>query len=154
EQLLGLGWLGRLLQHASRAAPEIPYVERSLVDRFRDALREVERVVVGDARGRRVLPHVVEDRALGAAGEDRLRNAVDPDARAPAAASLVAGDRLERVDAVGTGPLAETEEDHPGRAVRHVPIIARPTRLLEGWATQSACPRANTAARTCRGSGA
>ena len=97
----------------------------------------------------RVLAHVVQDRALGAAGEDRLRDAVDPDARPPAAASLVARDRLERVDPVGARPLAEAEEDHPRRAVRHARIIARCR-----WTTRRTCPRASTAARTCRGSAA
>src|SRR6185437_3608432 len=112
-------------------AAEVTEVERALVDRLGDALREVERVVEDDGRGRRVLPHVVQDRALGAAGEDRLGDAVDPDPRAPPAPALVPGDRLERVDPVRPRPLAEAEKDHPRGAVAHALIIARAAALLE-----------------------
>ena len=70
-----------------------------------------------------VLAHLVQDRPLGARGDDRVGDALDPDAR-PAAAAAVGGvDRLERVDLVGARVLAEAEEDHPGRAVRHLVIM-------------------------------
>src|SRR5262249_14802960 len=108
---------------APGATAEIADVERPLVDRLRDAFREIERLVEDDGRRGRVLTHVVEDGALGATGEDRLGDAFDPDASAPTAAPLVTRDRVERVDLVGPRPLAEAEEDHP-RAVRHARIIS------------------------------
>src|SRR5262249_50175326 len=89
EQLLGLGRLRGLLEHAPGATAEIADVERPLVDRLRDAFREIERLVEDDGRRGRVLTHVVEDGALGATGEDRLGDAFDPDASAPTAAPLV-----------------------------------------------------------------
>ena len=64
------------------------------------------------ASPRRLLSHVVQDRPLGAGGDDRIGDALDPDERPLAAAAAVAGDRLERVDPVGAGVLAEAEEDH------------------------------------------
>src|SRR5579872_6671707 len=85
------------------------------------------------ARGRLGLVPVVEDRSLGATREDRLGDPVDPNARAPAAAALVARDRFERVDLVGAHPLAEAEEDHPRRAVAHFPLRRRPSRRLRFW---------------------
>ena len=75
------------------------------------------------APDRRVLAHVVEDRALGPAGDDRVRDALDPDARPVASATLLADDRLDGVDLVRPRVLAEAEEDHPA-AVRHDGIIA------------------------------
>src|SRR4051812_47772285 len=79
EKLFRLGRRSGLLEHALRAPAEVAHVERPLVHRLRDALREIERVVENGHRRRRVLPHVVEDRALGASSEDRLRDPVDPD---------------------------------------------------------------------------
>ena len=70
------------------------------------------------ALDRGVLAHVVQDRALGAAGDDRIRDAFDPDARPVAPAPLLADDRLDRVDLVRARVLAEAEEDHPA-SVRH-----------------------------------
>src|SRR5207248_6547459 len=70
-----------------------------------------------------VLTHVGEDRPLGARRDDRLRDPLDPDERAAAVPAAVVADRLDRVDLVGAGVLAEAEEDHPV-AVRHVGIIA------------------------------
>ena len=59
--------------------------------------------------------HRPEDGALGARGDDRLRDALDPDPGARAVAALALGERLERVDLVGAHVLAEAEEDHAGR---------------------------------------
>src|SRR5436305_106466 len=119
EELFGLGRLRGLLEHAPRAAAEITEIERSLVDRLRHSLGEVERVVENDGRRRGVLSHVVQNRALSAAREDGFGDPVDPDARAFAAPALVSRDRLERVDPVGAGPFAEAQEDHASRSVRH-----------------------------------
>jgi hypothetical protein len=65
----------------------------------------------------------VQDRALGARGNDRLRNPLDPDARAATAAPIVAAERLERVDLVGARVLSEAKEDHA--LLDHGAIIAR-----------------------------
>ena len=70
------------------------------------------------ALDRGVLAHVVEDRALGAAGDDRVGDALDPDPRAVPSPALLADDRLDRVDLVRPRVLAEAEEDHPA-SVRH-----------------------------------
>src|SRR5207247_6199531 len=88
--------------------------------------REVERVVYQLRADRSsVLAHVVEDRSLGARGDDRLGDAVDPDARSAPASALAFPDRLEGIDPVGPRVLPKAEEHHPRRAVRHEPIITQ-----------------------------
>ena len=61
----------------------------------------------------------VQDRPLRPPGDDGLRHALDPDSSPPAAAAILAGQRLERVDLVRACVLPEAEEDHPLRALRH-----------------------------------
>ncbi len=65
------------------------------------------------------LTHVVEDRPLGARGDDRIRDAVDPDKRALPAAAVVARDRLQRIDPVGSRVFAEAEENHSCHRLGH-----------------------------------
>src|SRR5207302_6975277 len=72
-----------------------------------------------------LLAHVVQDRPLGPGGDDRLGDALHPDARPAPSPALVADDRVERVDPVGAGVLAEAEEDH-ARSVGHERIITEP----------------------------
>ena len=69
----------------------------------------------------------MQDRPLGARGDDRLGHALDPDAGAATAAPVLPHDRLERVDPVGARVLAEAEEDHAVR-VCHGRIIAAAER--------------------------
>src|SRR5205085_2929526 len=68
---------------------------------------------------------------------DGIGDALDPDARPAAAASVVAPDRLERVDPVGARILAEPQEDH-ALSVRHRRIIAyRRQSLVRGIGVRS-----------------
>src|SRR5207244_1754712 len=65
-------------------------------------------------------------------------DAVDPDPRPAAVASLPLAQRLERIDAVGAGVLAEAEEDHPRCSVRHERIIAaRRALITRSWSSVS-----------------
>ena len=57
------------------------------------------------------------DRPLGTAGDDRVGHAFDPDACPTAAAAIVSGQRLERVDLVGAGVLPE-----PRKTIRFAPF--------------------------------
>src|SRR5919198_4608744 len=66
--------------------------------------------------------HLGKNRPLGARGDQRLLDALDPDARAGARAPVLVPQRLDREDAVGAGVLAEAEKDHV-RSVRHGLII-------------------------------
>jgi hypothetical protein len=61
---------------------------------------------------RRVLSHVVQDRALRPRRHDRIGDPLDPDARAPPPAPLISAERFEGVDLVGASELAETHEHH------------------------------------------
>src|SRR5207249_2906071 len=100
------------LEQAASAPPKIAEVHASGLGRRHQALGQVERVVDERRLRRRVLAHIVQDRALGARGHDRRGDALDPDAGAAAVAPLVTAEGLERVDLVGPRVLAETEEDH------------------------------------------
>src|SRR6476469_852470 len=68
-------------------------------------------------RGR--LAHLGEDRTLGAGGDHRLGHPVDPHLRPPPVATVVALDRLERVDAVRAHELAVAQEHHRRSGGRH-----------------------------------
>ena len=110
---------------AALGAPaEVGEVDAALVGVLGDALGEGQRVVQELRAGGGVLPHLEENRPLGAAGDDGLCDPVHPDERSLASAPVLAADRLERVDLVRARILAEAEEDHAGRAVRHAGIIA------------------------------
>ncbi len=69
---------------------------------------------------------LLEDRLLRPRGDDGLGNPLDPHERSAPTPSLVADDRLERVDPVGAHVLAEAEEDHP--VTGHPPQYRRPGR--------------------------
>ena len=105
------------------ASAEVVEVDLALVGRLGQPLGELERLVDDRRAGAAILAHLVEDRPLRARGDDRVGHALDPDARAAAAASVGRVERLERVDLVGARVLPEAEEDHPGRAVRHQVIM-------------------------------
>jgi hypothetical protein len=111
-----VGRLARRLEELARATAEVGEVDAALLGVVREPLGERQRLVE-DRRARSgLLAHVVEDRPLGARGHERVGDPLDPHERPLPAAARVAGDRLERVDPVGTHPLAEAEEDH----CRHV----------------------------------
>ena len=108
-----LGGLAGRLEQLAGAAAEIGEVDAAAGGVVGQPLGERERLVEQRRARCRLLPHVVQDRPLGARGDDRVGDALDPDERPLAAAAAVAGDRLERVDPVGARVLAEAEEDHP-----------------------------------------
>src|SRR5947208_2430116 len=112
-----------------------------------------------DRRGSgRVLAQVVQDRALRPRRDDRIRHALDPDPGAPAVTAVTLAERLERIDLVGTGVLAEAEEDHPC-GLRHGRIIpgsdpfrgqtpavaARRTSTTRVWSSRSICVKKGSA---------
>src|SRR5215217_2621696 len=66
----------------------------------------------GGLRERRL--DVDEDRALGARGDKRLRDAVDVDVGAAAGAAVAGRKRYEREDAVGAHPASVAERDETG----------------------------------------
>jgi hypothetical protein len=114
-----------------------------LLGLFGETLGKVERLV-DDRRPGDVMAHVVQDRPLGARGDDRIGNAFDPDTGAAAVTALALSERLEGVDLVGARVLAEAEEDHPSRS-RHARIIAswrrrarRPCYWLRRWSRSAA----------------
>ncbi len=145
---------GRCAEQATCPTAEIDDVEAALLGRVGDALGEVERAVEHAGLTRRAGPHRGEDRALGARGDDRLGDPLDPDARAGAMAALPARKRLERVDLVAARVLAEAEEDHAGRAVAHAAMlnpqaaVACRYRALPAQALASAAASASTT-RSC-----
>ena len=59
--------------------------------------------------------HLGEDRPLAARRDERVGDALDPDAGAGARAALVGCQRLDREDAVRADVLTEPEEHHPRR---------------------------------------
>src|SRR4029453_14723111 len=94
--------------------------------------------------------HVVQDRALRAAGDDRVGDALDPDARPVASPALLADDRLDRADLVGPRVLAAAGENHPA-SVSHGPIIAyavtasRSPSTTSSWSAASSCGKNGSA---------
>src|SRR5205085_8959637 len=128
EESLVLVRARRRLEEAAGAAVQVAEVEAALLGALDDPARQRDGVLDhGHVRGRG-LAHVAKDRPLGAGGDDRVGDALDPDARPAAAAAVRAADRLERIDAVGARVLAEAEEDH-ARTVRHAEIIAYGRRI-------------------------
>src|SRR6185437_13025107 len=67
---------------------------------------------LGDGGG---AAHVGQDGALGARGDHRLGDPLDPYPGAPAVAPVVRLDRLQRVDPVRANILSVAEKDHRGR---------------------------------------
>ena len=108
--------VGRASPRAPARSPaEILEVDAPFLRSRGEPLGEIERLVEHGGALARVHSHVVQDRPLGPRGDQRLGDPLDPDPRPPAAA-LVAEERLQRVDLVGAGVLAEAEKDH---SVRH-----------------------------------
>ena len=131
-----LGRPVRRLEQLARAAAEIGEVDTA--GGASSASRSAsESASSSSGDPRRVVAHVVQDRPLGARGDDRIGDALDPDESALAAAAVVAGDRLERVDPVRARVLAEAEEDH-ARAVHAVSIQQRRAELGQLAAERSA----------------
>ena len=64
------------------------------------------------SRGR-LLTHVTQNRHLGARGDDRILDALDPDSRSVTIPPFVPEQGLKRVDVIGSRELAEAERDHP-----------------------------------------
>ena len=91
---------------------EVTEVHSAGVGGAGQALGEIERL--GDDRylRGRILAHLVEDCPLGSRRDDWSGEAFDPHPGALAVATLITTDRLERVDLVRPGVLAEAEEDH------------------------------------------
>ena len=127
---------GRRLQEPPGAAAEIDDVEAALLGCIGDPLGEVEGTVddLGALGG--VRTHRGDDRTLGARGDDRPVDPLDPDAGAGAVPALPVGKRLERVDLVGAHVLAEAEEDHPRAHRRSCRDYRRP-----GYPSDRACRR-------------
>src|SRR5262249_27328812 len=88
EELRVVVWVRRRLEQPTRAPLQVGEVEASLLGALDQTARERHRVVDDRDVGRRLLAHLREDRSLGARGDDRVGDALDPDARAPAAAAL------------------------------------------------------------------
>src|SRR5262249_18665192 len=126
KELLGFVRLGRRLENPACAAAEIVHVDAALLRLLGDPLGEVERLVEDLGPSGRVLAHLVQDRALGPGGDDRVVDPFDPGGRRATVPAGVVGDRLDSVDLVGPRILAEAEEDHPV-AVGHGPSIAVPS---------------------------
>src|SRR2546429_204416 len=111
ELVVGVVGAGGCLEQAAGAAAQGGEGDASALRLLRQPLREVERIVEQRLAQRGVLAHLGEDRALGARGDDRLCDPLDPDERTAAVPAAVVANRLDRVDLVGAGVLAETEED-------------------------------------------
>src|SRR5262249_29950522 len=111
ELLVGLDGPRRLLEQPARATPEVAQVDLALRARPGEPRRQRQGVVEDRRAGPGLLAHLGEDRPLGARGDDRLGNPLDPHARAPAAAAVARLERLERVDLVRARVLPEAEED-------------------------------------------
>src|SRR5205085_8156236 len=137
EELLGLARLRGRLEQFPGSAAEIVDVDAALLGLFGHPLSEVQRLVEQRRAAGGLLAHLVENRPLGTRGDDRLVDPLDPDERPPAVAAAVVADRLDRVDLVGPGVLAEAEEDHPvavrhGRSITAAAADAWPLRSSSG----------------------
>src|SRR5205823_970233 len=86
EQLLR-GRLRGQLEQLPRAAPEVGEIDAAGLGLLGEPLRELERLVDELRVAGGLLAHVVEDRPLGAGGDDRLGDPLDPHLRAAAAAA-------------------------------------------------------------------
>src|SRR2546427_6045278 len=102
------------LEQAAGAAAEVVQVDASLLRLLRDALREVEGLVDDRGAGGRIVAHVVEDRALGARGDDRVGHALDPDTGAAAVAPLAFCERVEPRDLGGARGPGAADGDQTG----------------------------------------
>ncbi len=80
-----------------------------------------------------LLTHVAKNCDLGPRGDQRVGDSIDPDSGAPAVAAFLAGDSLEREDAVRTRELAKAQSHHAGVGC-HVAILALSIDLVP-WLT-------------------
>src|SRR6476660_5692471 len=72
EELLFVARARGLLEQAARSAAEVVQVDASFVGVLDDPFCELERLVDDRRADRGVLAHVVQDRSLGAAGDNRV----------------------------------------------------------------------------------
>src|SRR5262249_50303872 len=84
------------------------------------------------------------------AGDDRVRYALDPDARSVPSPTLLADDRLDGVDLVGPRVLAEPEEDHPpsvrhGGIISYAEIASRSASTTRSWSAPASCGKNGSA---------
>src|SRR5438132_4593833 len=143
---------GACLEQAPRAPAEVGEVDAARLRLLGETLREIERLLDDRRAADRVVAHVVEDRALGTRGDDRVGNPFDPDPRATPVAALALPERLERVDLVRPCVLAEAEEDHPRRFCHeviipgHTPDAPRPERQGLTLVVPTPCQRTHSGA--------
>src|SRR5205823_2553664 len=83
------------LEQATRTAAQVVQVDPALLGLLCDPLGQVEGLVHERRACARVVTHVVQDRPLGARGDDRLVNAFDPDAGSAAVSTLALSEGLE-----------------------------------------------------------
>src|SRR4051794_25336151 len=111
KELFLFGFRGRLEQ-PPRSTTEVAKVDSAALRLPDEPLRQVECLVDDRRAADLVMAHVVQDRPLGPRCDDRIRHALDPDARPPAVTAVTLAEWLERIDLVGPRVLAEAEEDH------------------------------------------
>ena len=86
-----------------------------------------------EGQGCGLLPHVAKNRDLGPRGDQRVGDSIDPDPGAAAFTTFLAGDPLEREDAVRTRVLPETQCHHAGVRCHPTILTSRPNPVLTMW---------------------
>lgn len=122
--------LGRRGQKPSRSTTKVTQVHPARVGCCCKTRGQVQRLVQLRAGDGGLLPHVTKDGALGPRGDQGIGDSIDPDPGAAAITAFLAGDSLEREDAVCTRELAEAQGHHSS-VRRHADILTLPTPLRQ-----------------------
>lgn len=104
--------IGGRLQQVPGASAEIAEIHPSGINGGGQSLGQIQCLVDDERLRGPFLTHVRQDGALGAGRDDGIGDPIDPDAGAPALATVVTADRFEGEDLVGARVFPEAEEHH------------------------------------------